>query len=286
MDTILEEECLAFDLNTAPARKAFDSLKPDFEDGHDLVLDESKSTSGKEEPDDLIDQLNQMKSENRKLKEMLIDLSENYNTLQNHLVDLVQKHSGDQLTKSRKRKFEAQNSFNSYANEGWNDSLSEAEGSPKRPKEIRTHISRVHVRVDPSDTSLVVKDGYHWRKYGQKVTKDNPSPRAYYKCSFAPSCQVKKKVQRSVGDPSILVATYEGEHNHQHPLRDEMLVSSAVHGADAAALSSVPEMESNSIQQLMVEQMASSLTRNASFTAALAAAISGRLLSHDSDQEK
>uniref|UniRef100_I1L9Z3 WRKY domain-containing protein n=1 Tax=Glycine max TaxID=3847 RepID=I1L9Z3_SOYBN len=37
-----------------------------------------------------------------------------------------------------------------------------------------------------------VRDRYQWRKYGKKVTRDNPSPRAYFKCSYAPSCPVNK----------------------------------------------------------------------------------------------
>ncbi|KAL3500334.1 hypothetical protein ACH5RR_039427 [Cinchona calisaya] len=298
MNTILEENFLAFDLNTAPARNTIHSRKTEFEDGLDhVVVDESKSTSGKEETELLIDKLNQMRSENKKLTEMLVMICENYNTLQNHLMDLAQKNSEDELPKSKKRKSETENSFNTFGNNGNNDSV---------PSVIRTNISRVYIQVDPSDTSLVVKDGYHWRKYGQKVTKDNPSPRAYYKCSFAPSCQVKKKVQRTVGDPSILVATYEGEHNHQHPLRAEMLVSSAAMSPSSKSFEfagpketvdfmnrglcnnfqrSVSEIESNAIQQLVVEKMATSLTRNPSFTAALAAAISGRILSHDLEEK-
>ncbi|CAK9182875.1 unnamed protein product [Ilex paraguariensis] len=99
--------------------------------------------------------------------------------------------------------------------------LIENERSYDSGKRGRTKVSvikpsQIFVRTDPNDKSLIVKDGFQWRKYGQKVTKDNPSPRAYYRCSMAPSCPVKKKVQRSLEDESVIVATYEGEHNHEH----------------------------------------------------------------------
>ncbi|MQM06361.1 hypothetical protein Taro_039188 [Colocasia esculenta] len=83
---------------------------------------------------------------------------------------------------------------------------------PLRPK-----TSQLFVRTEANDASLLVKDGYQWRKYGQKVTKDNPCPRAYFRCARAPECTVKKKVQRCADDQLVLVATYEGEHNHEAP---------------------------------------------------------------------
>ncbi|KAJ4780507.1 WRKY DNA-binding protein 51 [Rhynchospora pubera] len=44
----------------------------------------------------------------------------------------------------------------------------------------------------------------------------NPNPRNYYKCSTE-GCSVKKRVEREKDDPSYVITTYEGIHNHVSP---------------------------------------------------------------------
>ncbi|KAH7432846.1 hypothetical protein KP509_07G043200 [Ceratopteris richardii] len=57
-------------------------------------------------------------------------------------------------------------------------------------------------------------DEYCWRKYGQKPIKGSPYPRGYYKCSGVKGCLAKKHVERALDNPTMLIITYEGEHNH------------------------------------------------------------------------
>ncbi|KAI3990671.1 hypothetical protein MKX01_022971 [Papaver californicum] len=227
---------------------------------------------------------------------MLMQIFNKLNTMQNHLTEFISENQVNlsPTTTSKKGKVIGQevidnnssiprnnmsNGIVSSTTEN-NSSISDDENSWKKPREYlkSTKILRTYSRVNPSDTSLQVKDGYQWRKYGQKVTKDNPSPRAYFRCSLAPTCPVKKKVQRSIEDKSVLVATYEGEHNHSLHANLTLLDLTQTGLCD-------DEKQCNSktdhygVQRFLVEQMASSLAQDPIFKASIASAISGRV--HD-----
>lgn len=128
-----------------------------------------------------------------------------------HLVEAMNSQCNDLLA----RIHEANRTYSSSDHHHFNNNINIGGVTAQVPPVPNAKQSRIFVKADSKDSSLIVKDGHQWRKYGQKVTKDNPSPRAYFRCSMASSgCPVKKKVQRCMEDKSFLVATYEGEHNH------------------------------------------------------------------------
>jgi hypothetical protein len=107
---------------------------------------------------------------------------------------------------------------------------------------------------------------------------------------------VKKKVQRSADDVTVLVATYEGDHNHGQPAAKHEAAKKSDASAGAAVRISPPapvvqlQQQQQQQQQLkqeaaaeaerknLAEQMAATLTRDPGFKAALVSALSGRIL--------
>ncbi|KAL6629444.1 hypothetical protein ACP70R_029209 [Stipagrostis hirtigluma subsp. patula] len=112
-------------------------------------------------------------------------------------------------------------------------SMRPVHGSVPRSKRRKNQVKKVVRHVPAEDGAS--SDVWAWRKYGQKPIKGSPYPRGYYRCSSSKGCAARKQVERSRADPSTLILTYTGEHNHAAPTHRNSLAGTTRHKLPSSA---------------------------------------------------
>ncbi|CAM0883063.1 unnamed protein product [Alopecurus aequalis] len=106
---------------------------------------------------------------------------------------------------------------------------------------------RIGMRTDY--TYAPYHDGFQWRKYGQKMIRDNAFPRCYYRCTYHQDlgCPASKHVeQHNSADPPLFRVVYTNDHTCSGvtAASSEYMASSLqIQQIADATLRKVPEVE-------------------------------------------
>ncbi|CAN7119721.1 unnamed protein product [Brassica rapa subsp. narinosa] len=112
----------------------------------------------------------------------------------------------------------------------------EVETSPTHPSMVEPSLSSVPLAAKSQGQSLLQKsydprvvrnlsvspglrtpprDGYNWRKYGQKQVKSPKGSRSYYRCTYSECCA--KKIECSNDSGNMVQIVTKGLHSHEPP---------------------------------------------------------------------